>query len=283
MNISTKIIKRGVSDALSHAVLMCIISFMAFPNAIMIITSLKKYEEAVSWPPNWIPKTFQWQNFSDVWSGSYNLKTGFINSLTVASSTMIICIVLGSLAAYSLARFNFSGRTSFMFLILATQMFSPVVFVIPMYQIMKSLHILNTYICLILPNTAFALPMTIWLLTGYFKAIPPQLEESAMIDGCSRIKAIFKIILPIAAPGIISAGIFAFIIAWNDLLFAMTFITRSEMRTLPLMLTDIGTAFEVYWHKTMAASVIAVVPVTLLFIGIQKYLVSGLCSGSVKE
>ena len=169
---------------------------MVFPSVIMFLTSVKKYEEAVCWPPKWLPEVFQWGNFADVWSGSYNIKTGFINSLIVASSTMIICIVLGSVAAYSLARFEFTGRKTFMFLMQVTQMFSPVVFIIPMYRVMISLHLLNTYICLILPNTAFALPMTIWLLTGYFKSISPQLEEAAMIDGCSRIEAIFKIILP---------------------------------------------------------------------------------------
>jgi multiple sugar transport system permease protein len=283
MNKSIKKRKTNIEAIFTHIVLIFIISFMIFPSLIMLLTSVKKYEESVCWPPKWMPDVFQWGNFADVWSGSYNIKTGFINSLTVASSTMIICIILGSLAAYSIARFKFTGRKTFMFLMLATQMFSPVVFIIPMYQIMKSLHLLNTYVCLILPNTAFALPMTVWLLTGYFRSISPQLEEAAMVDGCSRVKAIFKIIMPIAAPGIVSAGIFAFIIAWNDLLFAMTFITRPEMRTLPLMLTDMGTAFETYWHKTMAASVITVLPVTLLFIAIQKYLVTGLSSGAVKE
>ncbi|WBW96250.1 carbohydrate ABC transporter permease [Oceanirhabdus sp. W0125-5] len=275
--------KGRIETILTHMLLIFIISFLVFPSVVMILTSLKKYEEVVCWPPKWFPDVIQWSNFSDVWSRSYNIKTGFINSLIVSSSTMIICIVLGSLAAYSLARFKFTGRKSFLFVMLATQMFSPVVFIIPMYEIMKSLHLLNTYACLILPNTAFSLPMTVWLLTGYFKSISTNLEEAAMVDGCSRVQAIFKVILPIAAPGIISAGIFAFIVAWNDLLFAMTFITRDEMRTLTLMLTDIGTAFEVYWHKKMAASVIGVLPVTLLFIAIQKHLVSGLTSGAVKE
>ena len=218
MNFKSKKTKIIIRAIIIHMFLISIISFLIFPLVLMVISSVKSYGEVKTWPPTWFPHVIQWSNFTDVWSGSYNLKRGFINSLVVASSTMFICIILGSLTAYALARFEFKGRKTFMFLMLATQMFSPIVFVIPMYQIMRDLHIMNTYLCLIIPNTAFSLPMTIWLLTAYFKSISPHLEEAAMVDGCSRLQAIFKIIIPIAAPGIISAGIFAFIIAWNDLL-----------------------------------------------------------------
>lgn len=275
--------KIKLNNIIIHISLIIIMIILIFPAFIMLIGSVKTNEEVITWPPKWFPAIIQWRNFSDIWSGEYNIGIGFKNSLIIASSTMILCILLGTLSAYAVARFYFKGKKLFLFLVLATQMFSPVVLIVPMYKIFRALDLLNSYICLILPNVAFCLPMTVWMLSSYFKSVPVDLEEAAMVDGCSRLKAIFKIILPISFPGIISVGLFAFIVAWNDLLFPMRFITNNNMRPITLMLTDFQTNFQTYWNKIMAASVIASLPIVILFVLIQKYLVKGLSSGAVKE
>lgn len=260
-----------------------IIGLMIIPFFIMISTSLKSYGEVTAWPPDWIPDVLRWENYKDVWSGDSNFKRAFTNSLIVSTSTMLICIILGSTAAYAVSRFDFRGKKSFLFIIIVTQMFSAVTLVGPMYKIVKNLGLLNTYISLIVPNAAFALPMTVWLLYGYLDGISKNLEEAAMIDGCTRLQAVRKILLPLIAPGIITSGLFAFIVSWNDLIFARSFITKTELMTLSVSLTTYKSLFETHWHGMMAASVISVIPVFILFLLIQKHLVKGLASGGVKE
>lgn len=260
-----------------------IIGLMIIPFFIMISTSFKSFTEVTVWPPDWIPDVLRWENYKQVWSGSGNFKRAFTNSLIVSTSTMLICTVLGSLGAYAVSRFEFKGKKSFLFVIIVTQMFSSVTLVGPMYKIVKNLGLLNTHAALIVPNAAFALPMTVWLLYGYLDGISKNLEEAAMIDGCTRLQAVRKVLLPLIAPGIITSGLFAFIVSWNDLIFARSFVTKTEFMTLSVSLTNYRSLFETSWHTMMAASVISVVPVFILFLVIQKHLVKGLASGGVKE
>ena len=260
-----------------------IVGLMIIPFFIMISTSFKSFTEVTVWPPDWIPDVLRWENYKQVWSGSGNFKRAFTNSLIVSTSTMLICTVLGSLGAYAVSRFEFKGKKSFLFVIIVTQMFSSVTLVGPMYKIVKNLGLLNTHAALIVPNAAFALPMTVWLLYGYLDGISKNLEEAAMIDGCTRLQAVRKVLLPLIAPGIITSGLFAFIVSWNDLIFARSFVTKTEFMTLSVSLTNYRSLFETSWHTMMAASVISVVPVFILFLVIQKHLVKGLASGGVKE
>lgn len=260
-----------------------IIGLMIVPFFIMVSTSLKSYAEVTKWPPSWIPDILQWENYRDVWSGDGNIRRAIFNSVIVSSSTMGICIVLGSFAAYGVSRFKFKGKNIFLFTIILTQMFSPVVLVGPMYGIIRDLGLLNTYMSMIIPNAAFSLPMTVWLLYGYLDGVSVSLEEAAMLDGCTRFQAVTKILMPITAPGLVTSGLFAFIVAWNDLLFSRSFITKPEMRTVSVALTSYKSVFETSWHSMMAASVISVVPVFILFLLIQKHLVKGLAAGGVKE
>lgn len=260
-----------------------VIGIMIVPFFVMISTSLKSFTEVSAWPPSWIPDILRWENFKEVWSGSGNFKTAFTNSLIISTSTMLICTILGSFAAYAVSRFEFKGKKSFLFIIIVTQMFSSVTLVGPMYKIIKNLGLLNTHLALIIPNAAFALPMTVWLLYGYLDGISRNLEEAAMIDGCTRMQAVRKILLPLIAPGIITSGLFAFIVSWNDLVFARSFVTKTEYMTLSVSLTNFQSLFQTSWHQMMAGSVISVVPVFILFLLIQKHLVKGLASGGVKE
>ena len=268
---------------LNTIIVTMIIGLMIAPFFIMLSTSLKSYAEVTRWPPKWIPDILKWNNYIEVWNKEGNIRTSFINSLIVSLSTMILCTILGTFAAYGVSRFKFKGKNMFLFLIIITQMFSAVILIGPMYGIIRDLGLLNTHLSLIIPNTAFALPMTVWLLHGYLEGISTSLEEAAMIDGCTHLQAVTKILMPILAPGIITSGLFAFIVSWNDLLFARTFITQTEMNTLSVALTSYQSLFATYWHEMMAASVISVVPVFILFLFIQKYLVKDLTAGGVKE
>lgn len=265
-----------------YILLTLLLAVLLFPTYVMFITSLKPFEEVFTWPPLLILEDIQWENYLSVWYGNYNFSRSFFNSIVVAGSTAVLCILLASPAAYALSRYRFFGRTTTLFAVLAVQMFSPVILIIPLYKTMLNLGLLDTYIAMIIGDTAFALPMSIWLLTGYFENIPKELEEAAWIDGCSRAGGLVRVVLPIAAPGIVTAGIYAFILAWNDLIFALTFVTEESMRPITLALTDFVGWNVVYWHEMMAASVISVLPVALLFSFVQKYLVRGLTAGAVK-
>ena len=278
-----KMKKSNLIKIINTIITSIIIALMISPIIIMISVAFKSYEEVTKWPPKFLPEVINFNNFIDVWSGDSSIKIPFINSLIVSISAMILTVILGVLAAYAVSRFKFKGRKFFLFLVIVTQMFSPVILIGPMYKIMTELNLLNTYLALIIPNTAFCLPMTVWLLYGYFEGVSKELEEAAMVDGCTRVQAISKVLVPVLAPGVITAALFAFIMTWNDLLFAQTFITKVEMRTLSVALTSYKSIFQTYWHKMMAASLFSVMPVFILFVCIQKYLVKGLASGAVKE
>ena len=221
--------KTTIIKIMNTLITVIIVGLMIAPFFIMISVAFKSYEEVTKWPPNWIPDVLRWDNFIEVWSGEGNIRRAFINSLIVSLSTMILCTVLATFAAYGVSRFRFKGKKMFMFLIIITQMFSAVILIGPMYKIITKLGLLNTYSSLIIPNTAFALPMTVWLIYGCLEGISKNLEEAAMIDGCTRFQAVTRIIMPIMAHGIITSALFAFIVSWNDLLFAQTFITNPEM------------------------------------------------------
>ena len=278
-----KMKKSNLIKIINTIITSIIIALMISPIIIMVSVAFKSYEEVTKWPPKFLPEVLNFDNFIAVWSGDSSIKIPFINSLIVSISAMILTVILGVLAAYAVSRFKFKGRKFFLFLVIVTQMFSAVILIGPMYKIMTELNLLNTYLALIIPNTAFCLPMTVWLLYGYFEGVSKELEEAAMVDGCTRVQAISKVLVPVLAPGVITAALFAFIMTWNDLLFAQTFITKTEMRTLSVALTSYKSIFQTYWHKMMAASLFSVMPVFILFACIQKYLVKGLASGAVKE
>lgn len=256
---------------------------MLIPVVIMLSSSLKTYTDITLWPPRLIPKNIQWSNYYEVLFGEQSIMKAFNNSLLISIVTSLICISVGSLAAFSVTRYTFLGKRAFLFIIIVTQMFSPVILVNPMYVIFRNLNLLNTRLALIISSTASSLPMTVWLLYSYMSAIPVDMEESAMIDGCSRLQSARKILLPLVAPGIITAGLFSFIGSWGNMIYAQSFITKSELRTISLALTDFQSLYRTSWEIQMAGSVVSIIPVFIIFILIQNHLVSGIASGGVKQ
>lgn len=259
------------------ALVLCLI----FPLVILLNSSLQSYYEIRSWPPVWF-KSFNFANYQKVLFGKDSILPAMKNSFMVSSVSMLICILIGSLAAYATSRYRFSGKKVFLLICILTQMFSPTILVTPMFLIFKKIQLLDTLFALILANTASALPMTIWLLNSYFQAIPLTYEEASWMDGSSRLQGIKNIIFPLAIPGIISAGIFAFIISWGDLVYAQSFITSPENRTISLALMNFQDLYKVEWEAQMAASIITSIPTIVIFIIIQKSLIRGLNAGGLK-
>lgn len=228
-----------------------------------------------------MPRRFQFNNFIAIFT-EIPLIVYLANSTIVSVFSMLINIVVAVPAAWALARFNILIGKLFLLLILVAQMFSPVVVAIPLFEVIVKLGLFDTYQALILVNSAFALSFSVWLLFGYFRSIPTELEGAAMIDGCSRIQALIRVTLPLAAPGIVAAAIYVFITVWNEFMFALTFTGSGSMRLVTVGLYDFVSRNYVEWHLLMATAIVCLVPIIVLFAFIRGFLVSGLTAGATK-
>ena len=266
----------------THGGMILILTVLLFPVYVMIKTALTPYENILSFPPTWLPEPFTLGNFVEVFVGRYRFGEAYLNSGIIAVSTAALAILFGFTGAYGLSRFRFRGRTVLLFVVLATQMFSPVVLIVSIYQIVQGLGMLNQLSTVVLAQSALAVPIALWLLHGYLQGIPDDLEEAAMIDGCSRLASLRYIILPLAAPGLAMAGIYAFIHAWNQLLFPLVLLNDESLFPIPLALTRFAGQNVVYWNLMMAAGVLATLPVALLFSFVQGVFVRGITAGAVK-
>ena len=262
-------------------ILLLFVLVSLFPVLVLINSSLQTYQQIISWPPVWF-RHLQFTNYVQVIFGSKNIVQPFMNSLIIAVPTMLICVMVGVLAAYAVTRFNFIGKRLFLTLVILTQMFSATILINGMYLIFKQLGLLDTRLALIIANTATALPMTVWLLYSYFSQVSVTYEEAAWMDGSNQLQTIKNIILPISLPGIITAGLFAFITAWGDIVYANALITSSTLRTLPQALTDFQELYKTTWETQMAASVITILPPFIIFVLIQKHLVQGMNQQGLK-
>jgi multiple sugar transport system permease protein len=252
-----------------------------YPYINMFFTSLKPHEEVFAIPTTHVPKVWQWRNYIDVWSAapiwSY-VKT----SLIISISATLLVLVVSIPAAYFISRYRFRFRGPFLMLVLATQMFSPTALIIGIFKEVDFFKLLDSYLALIILNAGFNLAFAIWLLAGFFSSIPVEIEEAAMIDGCTRVQALRKVTLPIALPGLVTAVIFTFVAAWNEFTIALTIMSSDDKKPLPVGLTKFIGAYDTNWEYLFATTMIAIVPVVILFIMIEKYLVGGLTAGSVK-
>jgi multiple sugar transport system permease protein len=279
--MNTRLLVRSLGR---HVLLIILLGFLLAPTVIMVSTSFKPYSEVNAWPPQLIPDDATVSGFTAVLiDPAYDFGRAFLNSSIIAVGTAVVSVVLGLPAAYAIRRFTFTGRTVFLFAVLVTQMVSPALFIMPLYQVMNGLGLLNTYIALIIGNSAITLPVVIWLLSAYLRGVPIVLEEAAMVDGASRLSALIRVVLPISAPGIIAAGAYAFVHAWNDLVFALAFVTNANMHPITRALDRFAAENVVRWDLTMAASTLSVIPILLMFVLIQRHLLQGVAVGAVKE
>lgn len=252
-----------------------------FPFLWMLSTSLKRNRDIFSLAPKIIPPVATIEHYATVFSQS-NFPRYFMNSAIIAIATTILGIGVAALAAYAFSRFRFFGKKMLLVMILAVQMFPAVVLIIPLFIVMRRLDLLNTYQGLVITYITFTLPFGVWMLKGFFDAIPNELEQAAMIDGCGRMGAFLRVVLPVAGPGLAATSIYSFIAAWNDFMFAITFINKEEMSTLPMALQSFFGQFTVEWGPVMAASVIFTIPVLVFFLVVQKQLTTGMVKGAVK-
>jgi multiple sugar transport system permease protein len=252
----------------------------------MLSTSLKGQFAALQQPPEWIPSHPTLQNYITLLSPTGDVGPVFLryflNSMIVSLSTTALGVLIAVPAAYAFSRFQFPGRDILFFAVLVRNMFPVVVFLIPLFILMRTLHLVNTHLSLILTYMTFGLPLSIWLLKGFYDNIPEELERSARIDGASRFKAFWLIIMPLSSPGIIATAIYVFIGAWNEYVYALTFLNSESLLTLPVGLQHFFTEFATNWPGLMAAAFIMSVPVVLMFLILQKQFVRALTEGAVK-
>ncbi len=258
---------------LSTAALLLAVALVS-PYLVMLCTALKPEAELRTRPPRLTPIDWRPANFVAVLRDP-GFQTWLRVSLIVAGASMAVVVLAAVPAAYYTARHRFRGRTAFLFLVLVTQMFSPTALVVGLYREFFELDLTNTYTALILSNSAFSLAFAVWILRAFFSSLPREIEEAAAVDGCGPLGALFRIVLPLSLPGIVTAVIFTFIVA-------LTLMTDPDKRPLTVGITSYVTAYVQHWNLLFAASVIAIVPVVVLFVLIEPYLVDGLTAGSVK-
>jgi multiple sugar transport system permease protein len=255
-------------------------AFLA-PYAVMLLDALRPSSDVLQTPTTFLPRDWQFSTFSTVLSDARFLNW-LKTSLIVASASTVIVLLVSVPAAYFTARFRFRGRTPFLLLILVTQMFAPTSLVVGLYREFFELTLVNTYLSIILTNAAFNLAFATWILNGFFSSIPKEVEEAAHIDGCGRFGTLWRVMLPLTRPGLVTAVIFTFIAAWNEYVVALTLMQDDAKKPLTVGINSYVTGYEQNWDQLFAASLIAIVPVVILFALIEKHLVGGLTAGSVK-
>ncbi|SAK54267.1 ABC transporter permease [Caballeronia fortuita] len=258
-----------------------VVVFMSsvFPFYWMVTTSLKSQADALAYPPKWLfSPTFHHYSAALF---EHDVAGSLLNSLIIASSTTVLAILLGTPAAYALARYEFRGKEDLWFWFISNRMVSPVVLAVPFFLIATKLDLVDTHIVLILLYLTFSLPIVVWICTDQFRNIPVELDEAARLDGASPWRVFWRINLPLAMPGIVVSAIFAFIFSWNDLLYALV-LTRSDAITSPVAATSYMSGYELPWGEIMATGTLIVLPMVVFALAVSGRLVQGLTMGAVK-
>ena len=278
-------IKKTILRVLLYFVVLDVCVITLYPYFAMLCTALKGRSEIFAsialGQSTILPVTTLWSNFIDIWSRAPMAKY-MLNSVLIAGGSTIIAMLCGIPAAYALARMKFKGQTAFLGFVIVSQMFAPVVLLIGIYQVMQRLGLTDNILGLIFINAAFNQAFTIWLLRGTFMGISAEMEQAATIDGCTRVQSMMKVLLPVAAPGIVTTLIFIFINAWNEYTVALCLISTDDYKPLTVGINTFNGYNMIEWQYLFAASIFAIIPVVILFMCIEKNLVSGLASGGVK-
>jgi multiple sugar transport system permease protein len=272
-----------LKKALSTLLLLIPFLFAFFPTFWMLSTSLKPNKDAFEMPPHWIPRTWTLENFRDQLEDRGGFVVYVRNGILVSVATTLVTTVIAVPAGYAFARLRFRGKRALLVAILASQMFPPVVIVITLYMLYGQLHLLDTYLGLVLSFTSYSLPFSVWMMRGFCETVPEEIEEAAFVDGCSRLAILWRVVVPLIKPGMVAVGLFSFLHAWNNLIFALSLTSSPDKRTIPpgFLLTYVG-EFQYRWGEMFAGAVIVTVPTVILFIGLQRFLVRGLTAGAVK-
>ena len=257
-----------------------VVAAIALPLVWALLSSLSP-EARLARPTAFVPGALTAEHYRALFA-ERDFWTPIRNSLVVAATTTALCVTIGALAAYALARLRFRGRDLVLGAMLAVGMFPQVALVSPLFLLLRALGLLNTYPGLVLPYFTFALPVTVWLLVSYFRQLPPDVEEAALVDGASRLRVLREIVLPMAMPGVATSAVLTFIYCWNELLLALSFTTGPERATVPVAVALFRSEHQVPWGQIFASTVVSTVPVVALVLAFQRRIVAGLTAGSIR-
>jgi multiple sugar transport system permease protein len=258
------------------------------PFAWLLISSVAAPVDLLERPLRWIPAHISLERFVDLTVGStpddsaLGFRAAFLNSTIIASTVTLVSMVVGTLAAYAFARLRFPGRSWLVLAFMATYMLPPIALILPLYQIMSSLHLRDTPFALIIIYSSFVTPFVIWIMRGYIESISPELDDAARVDGCSRLGALWRVVVPVAAPGLLSTALLAFLMAWDEFLYALIITQTNASKTLPIAINDFIGRHGVDFGLLATGGVIAALPPVLIAFIFQRYIVAGLTAGSVK-
>ena len=254
---------------------------MLFPIYWIIVSSVKTRIDTLALPPVWLfaPTLEAYRRvFIDEHYGRY-----FVNTAVIAAATTLISLAVGSMAAYVLDRFRVRFSNLIAYALLGTRMIFPIVYAIPLFLVFRDLNLLDTHLGLIIAYTTFSLPYAVWIMTGFFAAVPREIDEAAMVDGCSRFGAFCRVILPLTAPGLAAATIYILLLSWNEFMFALVLAGGGAAKTLPVAAAQLIGQREIQWNELCAVSTAAILPLLVFFAFVNKYLVRGMIAGAVKS
>jgi len=269
-----------IKTAIIAAAAYVIAIIFLLPYAEMVITALRPQRELLD--RDYVPHHFAWSNLTSMWGASFGITTSLRVSLEVAGGATVLVLLVAMPAAYYTARHRFRGRGLFLLIVLITQMLQPTALIVGIYKEFLGFHLINTLWALIMVNAGFSMAFAVWILNAYFRSIPVELEEAAMVDGSSRLGTLRRITLPLAMPGVVTALIFTFIAAWNEFIVALTLTTGNGVMPLTVRLDMFIGQYTVDWQHLFGASVVATIPVLILFALIERRVVGGLTAGSIK-
>jgi ABC-type glycerol-3-phosphate transport system permease component len=252
-----------------------------FPFAWMGLSSIKLLRELYTVPPHWLPEAPTLDHYRRVLFAS-NVPRYFLNSVVISVGATGLALLLAIFAAYGFARFQFRGKRAAQAFVLAGQLLPTAAIIVPLFMVLRYLGLVNSYLGLILVYTILTLPLSVWMLTSYFRAIPVELEEAAIIDGASRLSILFRITLPLSLPGIAAVLVYAFVTTWNEFILALVLAQDSRVKTLPIGIAEFTGEFNTDWGAVMAASLLMTLPIAIFFFALQRMFVGGLTAGAVK-
>lgn len=271
-----------IKQVLFYGFIVLFVGIIVLPFFWQFMTSVKPLSEISAMPAKWVPSSVHLQFYRNVFQ-KHPFARYLLNSFIVAMVTTLLSILIGASAAYALARLRFKGKKFMLMSILSVSMFPTIATLSPIYLLLKQFKLLNTYAGLIIPYITFALPLSIWLLTNFFSQLPKGFEEAAALDGCSRGRIFFTIMLPLIKPATFSVALIVFINAWNEYIYALTFMTDDLMRTVPVGIALFPSNYELPWGDMAAGSIVVTVPLIILVLIFQKKIIAGLTTGGVKE
>ena len=276
-----KVLARARNLLLTYLAVGIVTFFFIFPLLWMISTSVKPSNELFRPIPTLIPQNPTAEHYIHIWTKT-TFPISLLNSFIVALSTTLITLLFSIFFAYGISRFHFRGKSFVLNLLLLTQMFPLSLLIITIFVVFARLSLLDSYAALVISHCTFAMPFAIIMLRSFFEDMPFELEEAAAIDGCTALKTIFKVIIPLSGPAIAAMGIYAFILSWQEYMMSMTLIRSEAMRTVPVLLSMMIGFMEVSWGPLMAGTTVITLPVVVVFVYFQKYMISGMTLGAVK-